>query len=253
MNIRKKILCVELILLSLMTALNITTLKKRDSDIKKSTIEFEQENPDLINLYKQYIKKISIYYKEKYDNPIDIYNEFSFMYKKGFLSYGDERFKVGDPVLDIHPYGGIDVVNGIGCCRNVNCLFTDILKEIGYDCGNMYGTLNDKNEFDIFANHVVTWINIDDNIYLLDPYNKIILKKNDLIYIDDNNYFIPSVILNNTYDEEYKFDVDESIELEQPQYIINSEKIKSFVEFETDELEEIEKQMVLKINNTLQN
>lgn len=254
MNNRRKFIYIEFIMLGLITLLNINIIKKNNNDIKKSTIEFEAENSDIVNLYKQYVKKISDYYSSGYDNPIDIYNEFGFMYRNGLLSYGNQLFRIGEPVVDIHPYGGIDVVNGIGCCRNVNCLFTDVLKELGYDCGNMYGTLNNKNEFDIFANHVATWINIDGNIYILDPYNNIILNQESFIFSDDKNYFVPSLMLNSRHDEEYDFDMllGKSIEMEKPQYILTGKKFEKIIEFETKELEEIEKQMVLKINNTLQ-
>lgn len=249
-----KILKIEVATLLLISVLNIDINLKSYSEIKKETIEFENNDDGIIKLYNEYINVIADYYKNKYNNPFDISKEFHIMYINKLLSYGNGFFEIGDPDFDIVKYGGIDVVNGKGVCRNVNCCFTDILKKIGYDCGNIYGTLNYKNSFEIIPNHVVTWVNIDGCIYLLDPYNNFILKKEELLYSSsDGATFIPSILTTKKMNEKINFKIFFNEKNNSRIYNdkLNIEQLKDAETFEKQNLEELEKQIVLKIN-TLQ-
>lgn len=252
-KIKYKILKFEIFSLITIMISGIHINLKTHNEFKNQVLEFEMNNEDLVKLYNEYITLLANFYKEKYDNPFDICNEFSMMYYNGLLSYGDNEFNISEPKYDINKYGGLDVVNGKGLCRNINCCFTDVLKKIGYECGNVYGALNEENEFNLSINHIVTWINIDGNIYLLDPFNAIILKKDNLVYKSENGTtFIPSYIVTKKFDEEmnYKmfFSDNKEIETKSLNEISNLENIINCFSFEKDKLEEIEKQIVLKLD-----
>ena len=249
-----KILKTEIATLIIIAFLNVDINLKTYNDIKKETIEFENNNDDIIKLYNEYIKILANYYKNNYDNVFNISESFHLMYINNLLSYGDGFFENGKPDLDITKYGGIDVVNGKGVCRNVNCCFTDILKSIGFDCGNVYGTTNYKNNVEIIPNHVLTWVNIDEYIYLLDPYNNFIFKKNKLFYSSSEGAtFVPSLLTTKKMNEKINLKVffyeknDSEIYVER----ISIEQLINAKKFEEQNLEELEKQIVLKLN-TLQ-
>lgn len=251
-----KILKMEILSLIVIVTLNININVKSYNDTKEQTIEFENNNDDLIKLYNEYISEVANYYKNKYDNPFDICNEFSLMTYNGLLSYGD-NFDTSSPEFDIINYSGLDVINGKGVCRNINCLFTEILKKIGYDCGNVYGTLNAKGEYEIKANHVVTWVDIDNDIYLLDPINASILKKEHLMYKNEyGSTFIPSMIFTKKMNEKLNYKIlfsgdTDNIDYSNIEDLNIEENILDCYCFEKNKLENIEKQIVLKLE-TLQ-
>lgn len=221
-----------------------------DANIVKNNIKtFEEDNDDMIKLYDSYLDVLANYYSDlDLDN---IFSEYSFMLKNGYISYG-YSFEPGEPELDANKYGGIDVINGKGVCRNINCCFTDLLKKMGYDAGNMYGILEDGKKIYIKPNHVITWVKLNNKIYLYDATNNVKFNKEmDLYYnLDKELIFIPAHLTTQLLDDDLHLDTilysssnnDSVIEL-------NSNDLLDYKNFEKENLLDIEKEVYIKIKS----
>lgn len=96
---------------------------------------------------------------------------------------------------------GAQVMQGVCCCRYVSTLFNDILLLIGYNAALCYIYVDDNETWHITtaanSNHVVVLLKENNDEYILDPMNNLVLKKeydNQLTLVDtntvQNNYFI---------------------------------------------------------------
>lgn len=241
---------IRFVTITILLSISIKNYSDDVSNVKARVYDFEEESQDLIYLYDEYLSILGEYYKDlDLDN---IFEKYSFMLQNGYLSYGN-RFDFEDPELDPNKYGGIDVINGRGVCRNVNCCFTDLLKKMGYDAGNIYGVL-EYNELALAPNHVLTWVKKDDKLYLYDALNNKKFIKHGCIYLDEksNMLFIPSYLSTNMLDNESNIDT-----LLIPGYIDSTEvkihNISEYEEFEKNNLSNLEKEVYIKIKSLQSN
>ena len=244
---------VRLYLLSLLLMLSTKDYLDDAKGIKTNIKHFEENNSEFIDLYDNYLDVLSDYYKElDLDN---IFNEFSFMLKNGYLSYG-YLFEAGEPELDANKYGGIDVINGKGVCRNINCCFTDLLKKMGYDAGNMYGILEDGKKLYAKPNHVITWVKVNDKIYLYDVTNNVKYKKGLDLYYNENKklLFVPAHLTTKLLDDNLYLDTILYESNNNASIIeINSDEVSNYENFERENLLDIEKEVYIKIKSLQSN
>ena len=251
MKVKRLLQSIDLFLLIVFVSLLYTDYKQSIKDVKMIKKEFEEDNSDFVKLYNDYLTILSKHYK---NSDVDnVFNEFSFMLRNGYISYGP-YFDPSEPELDVCNYGGIDVINGKGVCRNVNCCFTDLLKKMGYDAGNMYGILELENEKYYRPNHVITWVKKDNKIYIYDVANNIKYDKLlDFYYnSDEKMLFIPCHIMTKKLNDTFNLSTipytscnDKTIEIDYTNM--------DYSNFEKNNLLDIEKEVYTKIKSLQSN
>lgn len=142
----------------------------------KSDNELEmQKNEELISSYDSYIKLVSKLINEvSLDNSISKGLIISVLIQAGAFSYDDFKCDNSDDILNSRL--GLNIINGVGCCRNVTNFMTDIFKANNEFCENLTViTLNKKDKRKAIremANHMINLINYEGVLYGFDAlYN----------------------------------------------------------------------------------
>lgn len=72
---------------------------------------------------------------------------------------------------------GVQVMYGVGCCRHVNLLLNDIMKELGFNVTPLYVRIDETDTWHrstpSTANHLVIILKNSTDEYLLDAYNNL--------------------------------------------------------------------------------
>lgn len=175
----------------------------RIADILLSTrLELHSEDYKKIEqLYNQIVSNTAKFFKEQnITDPIEIFTLFQYMYRNGYLSY-DHQFNYDINMKDLSKLNGADVVRGRGVCRSISSFLTDLYKEMGYNSSNLIvnankevlsnierlgnypkfkisrnttkfvKTISKVSEVFPMANHLITLIEKDGKVYILDPTN----------------------------------------------------------------------------------
>ena len=150
--------------------------------------------------------------------------------KDGIIDFDDNFNYLNLPNLD---FIGTQVMYGKCCCRHISSFINDIMLLLGFNTSLCYVHTNKDGNWrlctPLTANHVVILLIENNEEYILDPMNNLLLKKNvdnsfisqnfDISYIDiklflefsDNNvqnisrvlkkyYHFRSMGINNVYD-----------------------------------------------------
>ena len=138
----------------------------------KSDNEIEMVNySSLISLYDSYIKLVGKLINEiSLDNSISKGLMISVLVQAGAFSYDEFEGKNVDDILNSRI--GLNVINGIGCCRNVSNFMTDVLNINGDFCENItviqLTKRNKRKATREKANHMMNLINYDGVLYGFD-------------------------------------------------------------------------------------
>ena len=85
------------------------------------------DEKELNNEYINYLKNLINYILPfTNNNPLKICATYSYMLKKGYLSYFS-KFYFTDPTYELEDYLGFSLITGEGLCRNINKCLCDIL------------------------------------------------------------------------------------------------------------------------------
>ncbi len=221
--------------------MSLNAEKEIDKLIFNENLYLFSHNPEVISRIEtlQNVNRICTNeHKEKYKEAFKNYSNFNKIYVskliKGIgipnnsISYSillshimSEGYLSKDMVLvrenekyknfkDIFGLLGLDVINGVACCRHFSTLFKDVFKELNI-CGDLIACLCKENitlkeAFISKHNHVVNMIEYNGIYYAFDPFNNNIYKFIDMFtmepYFDKRIliYFKPSV--NMIYNDE---------------------------------------------------
>lgn len=133
-----------------------------------------KDNLSLISDYDSYIKLVWELINEiSLDNSISKGLLISVLLQAGVFSYDEFKYGNVDDVLNSRL--GLNVINGVACCRNVSNFMTDIFKVNGEFCENLTVTrLDKKNRRKAtreMANHMINLINYKGVLYGFDALN----------------------------------------------------------------------------------
>lgn len=71
-----------------------------------------------------------------WDNEMKLYAGYCYLYKQGYLSFS-HQFYYSKYAEDCKFLEGNNITLGIGCCRHINSMLKDLLKECGYSSFNL--------------------------------------------------------------------------------------------------------------------
>ena len=186
------------------------------------SIKLASDYKEIESLYKEVISRTSNLTKdfELGNNPIEIFALYVYLYRNGYLSHGKD-FYYDMNLKDYPNLLGADVIRGVGVCRSISSMLTDIYAELGYDTTNLavFSTINgcrkqqklcdtplkknvSTNKFtDLvikitekmeIGNHQITLVRDNFHTYILDPTNDGILSYNPekkILYVtEEENY-----------------------------------------------------------------
>ena len=160
--------------------------------------------------YDKIIKNIVLFLKDNGINePNSIYTSFVYMYRMGYLSY-NQNFNNSTSTKDFADMFGVDVINGVGVCRHLSSMLSDVFKEFGYqssiitvnatqqsvnfmknnslipkvDCDSkskkIVSTIAKVTEITNSVNHALTEVYDGQQSYIFDPTND-----GSLVYAND--------------------------------------------------------------------
>lgn len=141
----------------------------------KSDNEIELSNySSLISLYDSYIKLVGKLINEiSLDNSISKGLMISVLVQAGAFSY--DEFECGNVEDVLNSRLGLNVIDGIGCCRNVSSFMTDVFNANNEFCENLAViSLNEKDKRKATseqANHMINLIKYNGILYGFDPLN----------------------------------------------------------------------------------
>ena len=169
---------------------------------------------EIESLYNNIVSNLAIFLKKlNILDPVEIFTVYQFMYRNGYLSY-NHSFNYDISMKDLAKLNGADVIRGTGVCRSIASFLTDLYKEMGYNSCNLLVNANSEilNNIDrkgnypkwkiskktnsfvkaiskmtniaSASNHLITFVEKDDNSYIFDPTNDAFLikgKKNELV------------------------------------------------------------------------
>ena len=170
------------------------------------------------NMYNKIISNLAEFLKKQnLTEPIEVFTIYQFMLRNGFLSQ-NKHFEYNFDMKDLSKLLGADVIRGTGVCRTIASFLTDVYKELGYNSSNLivsvnYDALNNierlgnyprkvsnpktkkllKTGMNTLTNlsipdHLITLLEKDNKIYILDPTNDGIFKKGK----DNKNLILPN-------------------------------------------------------------
>ena len=127
----------------------------------------------LINIYKKYISKVSdlVHELEIKNNQISTIQIISHLLLNGVFSYNNS-FEKGRGIKDILiSRNGLNIINGIGCCRNVSAFLKDVIEGVDeFPC--VISNISDKHlAKEREVNHTINLIYYNGIPYGFDAYN----------------------------------------------------------------------------------
>lgn len=153
----------------------------------------------LIDDYNSYIKLASKLVEELSlkDNSISIALTISVLIESGTFSYGNFLKGSYDDILDTKL--GLNVLNGMACCRNVSCFIDDIFSELDRECDVLTVVKleenNQKKALTSKANHMINLIYYDNVPYGFDMLHNI----GSLYYFKNAFEILPVDLKEETY------------------------------------------------------
>jgi hypothetical protein len=164
------------------------------------------------NLYILFLKNLEQFVKtNQINNIFKLFNLYMVMLKLGnFSATKNVVFDAEYKYLYIdNMKNGMQVMDGIYCCRHVNGLLYDFLQLLGYKCTLIKLYCSDDEQIYIAqeeANHIGVLVAVDNDSFLLDATNGSVyeLAGTEYLYLksldnDINNY--KETICNNYYDD----------------------------------------------------
>lgn len=144
----------------------------------------KKDKLQIYELYNNFLKNLVDYTRENHQYSIlNAFCLFQELIEKGKFS-GTNQFISDMYYTYLHIDDmkvGMQVMNGVCCCRHVNELLNDFLRTLGYDTDSISIYL-DEDVLDFEAekkNHVAVWFQDNTGNYLLDAYNGFALKFTD--------------------------------------------------------------------------
>lgn len=198
------------------------------------TQKITEEYRELRDLYKEFLSNVSKFFVDLgiADSPIKIFAVYVYMYRSGYLSYGN-NFEYSVDMKDFSGLTGIDVIRGTGVCRSISAMLTDVYRTLGYQSYNLSVKASDESIAKLqkisnvslqtsdkgskfakivgkvtkrlpIANHLITMVSDGDKNYIFDPTNDGFLRKdlkNNIVTFSDfnvgmKNYFWESFLVN---------------------------------------------------------
>lgn len=149
--------------------------ENRDEFLKRYLKEKEVFSNALKN-YDSFISLVAKFIKDLgYTSSLEISLVLEYLIRNGYLSYNME-FTDGVPnqEFEINSRFGTSILKGKGCCRNYSFMHYDIMQQLNKFIKLFYCYEKDS----IFAqpknaqaNHVISLISYEDNVYGIDLYN----------------------------------------------------------------------------------
>lgn len=129
--------------------------------------EYTKDVNEIKRLYNIFLNNYTSLNQEfAFNNAIEIYAMYEYLLHEGYLSK-DHNFKFSSSgYYDIKRINGIHVINGVGVCRHVSALLTDILKSSN-----------------IISSEVICRLNNDSDIMLLNQLKEYILKETNEMHL----------------------------------------------------------------------
>lgn len=156
---------------------NIYLINKRNEYLDIKSYEEEKYRASLY-YYDIFLDEIaSLLDKVNYKNPLEYSIALGFLISNGYLS-DCFTFEAGVSDKELTSKYGISIVSGRGCCRNIVDMHRDIFDRLDIDILPFYcyqGNSFLSKPIDKPANHVISLINHDDNMYGIDLYNNSLL------------------------------------------------------------------------------
>ena len=153
-----------------------------------------------IGLYDEYISQLADFLKTfDFQSSFEYYLALSYFIHKGYLSE-NHSFSYGQPKNELISRRGISVLNGIGYCRNIASLASDVMKKLELpskkiycsDYRFQYQRENSK------VNHVINLVEFENQIYGIDLLN------DDKLFYFVNSFDISELSLHSNHQLRYK-------------------------------------------------
>lgn len=148
---------------------------------KENIAQQEQEKfKDVLVKYDVFLSKVADFIKSlELKSSLETSLAISYLIKEGYLSQCQSFRKMVVPQsYELTSCYGINIVEGIGCCRNVVDFHKDVMQKLETNIKKLYGTCCETD--DKGANHVISGLLYDDNLYGLDLAND-----NNLFHYED--------------------------------------------------------------------
>ncbi|MBE6157279.1 MAG: hypothetical protein E7160_00575 [Firmicutes bacterium] len=181
-----------------------------------------EEYKELEKLYNEVITNTATLMKENaITDPISVFATFMYMYRNGYLSL-DKKYDYSTKMKDFGNLQGLDVIRGLGVCRSVASMHSDICNELGMDSSVIMVNAKDAipqieklcikdkpipdektkkfvklvvaaTKVIPTANHAITTVEKDGVNYILDPMNDgfLYMRENNELHVANNeDYFM---------------------------------------------------------------
>lgn len=147
---------------------------------------YDKNNYQFYMAYQDFVKEIAEFVKTHAfkENMISQILWIDYLIHQGIFSV-DKKFRFGDPdILDVSneiaTLRGRHVIKGIGCCRHISSLTSEILKQFGFQYSAIVGVLG-MDQYPYAFNHMNNIIQYKGMYYIVDLTNHYFLfisKKN---------------------------------------------------------------------------
>jgi len=187
---------------------NLVKILRNLNKNSKTFYELSLEYQTLLSSYQEVLREVTnLFHEMEWDNEAKIFAGYSYLLKQGYLSYEHEfRYAVNTGFVD--KMFGVDVIRGLGNCKHINTMLSDLLilenystYRLGMNLDHSVSYLNDmkllisKNQegssseelvgigkvlsdilFKVFekmdpSNHLVTLVCDNEHSYVMDACN----------------------------------------------------------------------------------
>lgn len=120
---------------------------------KKNSLEYIKMEQSYRILLEEILK---LFASLNWDNEMKILSGYSYLLRNGYLSHEHKFYYTNDAVVSYYDFLGSNIVLGIGDCKHINSMLTDLLVTRGYTAYNLSLFSNDDTKIDFLCNEFVS-------------------------------------------------------------------------------------------------